>query len=316
MPTAISMGSGFHGLSPIMILKAVRRHIAIGIVHLCLLAVSVAVASCNLPGSRYVPPTLTPLPAALASVTPSPSGPTPAPPTATAPPLPTSWEEIRPGFEVTTAPITVNNLTATVTLIRIDPLRYRLRMSYAPGNPGTISDWLNRTKALMVVNGGYFQRDNQTNGLLVVDEKRYGLTFDRHGGMLSVVDDKIEVRSLAEFPYKPTERLDQAVQGRPMLIYPGGFPVSIDDLEPDASRRTAVAQDQQGRIVFLVIDYGIVSLFRLRDWMTAEHPELELFAAFNLDGGTSTGLAYHVGDRSLLIDARSPLPSVIAIYSK
>jgi len=289
-----------------------HRVVLAGIVFVATLALS----ACNLPGTRYMPPTLTALPAAQASVTPSPSGPPTAEPTLTVAPIPSDWDELKPGFETTTAPIAVNNLTATVTLIRIDPARFGLRMTYAPGNPASISDWLKRTGALMVVNGGFFQRNNQTNGLLVVDGQRYGLTFDRHGGMLSVAGDKVEVRSLAQFPYKPSEPLDQAAQGRPMLIYPGGFPVSIDDLEPDFSRRTAVAQDKQGRIVFIVVDYGIVSLFRLRDWMTAEHPELELFVAFNLDGGTSTALAMQVGERSLLIDTAARLPSVISVYAK
>jgi len=278
--------------------------------------VILALASCNMPGTRSGVPTLTALPPARASVTPSPAASPTATPTPTAAPIPSDWDELRPGFATTTSPIVVNNETATVTLIRIDPARFRLRMAYAPGNPATISEWQRRTGALMVINGGFFQRNNQTNGLLVVDGQRYGLTFDRHGGMLGVAGDKVEVRSLAEFPYQPAEALDQAVQGRPMLIYPGGFPVSIDDLEPDFSRRTAVAQDKQGRIVFMVVDYGIVSLFRLRDWMTIEHPELGLFVAFNLDGGSSTAMAVKVDDRSLLIDSTARLPSVISVYAK
>lgn len=280
------------------------------------LCLGLVLVGCNLPGSRYLPPTLTPLPAAQASATPSPSGPPTEAPTPTVAPIESAWEVLEPGFEFTTSPITVNNLTANVTLVRVDPARFLIRLNYAPGNPVTISEWIERTGALMVINGGFFLRNNQTNGLLVVDGERYGTTFDRHGGMLSVTDGIATVRSLAQYPYQSSEVFEQAVQGRPMLIYPGGFPVSIDDLEPEPGRRTAVAQDKSGRIVFLVVDFGIATLFRLRDWMTVEHPELELFVGFNLDGGTSTGMALQVGGKALLIEARGDLPSVISIHSK
>src|SRR6185436_7993329 len=152
------------------------------------LALWVLLAGCNLPGSRYLPPTLTPLPAANASATPSPSGPPTDAPTPTVAPIPSDWEELEPGFEFTTSPITVNDLTANVTLVRIDPNRFQIRLNYAPGNAAPISEWIQRTGALMVINGGFFQRNNQTNGLLVVDGERYGTTFDRHGGMLSISD--------------------------------------------------------------------------------------------------------------------------------
>lgn len=206
------------------------------------------------------------------------------------------------------------NIGVGVALVRLDPARFDLRVHYRPSAPTTVSGWQARTDAALVVNGGFFMANNQTLGLLSADGEMYGDSFDEHGGMLSVNDGEISIRSLAQFPYQPGETFEQAVQGRPMLLYPGGFPAEFD-LASDSSRRTAVAQDGAGRLLFVVIDYGAVTLYDLRDWLD-DTRELDVFVAFNLDGGGSTGMAVEVGDHALLIDSWSDIPSVIAVYPK
>lgn len=268
------------------------------------------VTACNLPGrTPDVIATRTPLPLAAATATASP-GP---PPTDIA-----AWELIAPGVELQTTqlPINRNVGSADITLLRLDPAKVRLQMFYEPDDPATVIGWQDRTKAIATINGGFFTTANQTNGLLVKDGNRFGTTFDRHGGMLSVVGDKMTIRSLAQFPYDPSEPLDQAVQGRPMILYPGGFPVQFDDITDVADRRTAVAQDRSGRIVFIVADQSIVSLYRLRDWVASERPDLDLFVAFNLDGGHSTGIVVQGGSHPVSIDSRTRIPAVIAIYQR
>jgi uncharacterized protein YigE (DUF2233 family) len=189
-------------------------------------------------------------------------------------------------------------------------------MYYAPDDPATAVGWHARTKALATINGGFFLPNNLTNGLLVMNGKRFGTSFDRHGGMLSVVNDKASIRALAQFPYNRAEPLDQAVQGSPMILYPGGFPVQFDDVQDVADRRTVVAQDRSGRLMFIVADQSVVSLYRLRDWLAAERPDLDLFAAFNLDGGHSTGLVVSAGSQPVSIDSRTRIPAVIALFER
>ena len=270
-----------------------------------------ALAACNMPGrdAPDVAPTRTPLPLAQATTTPSP-GP---PPTDVA-----SWTQVAPGIElqITQLPINANVGSADITILRLDPQQISLRMFYAPDDPATVSGWATRTKAVATINGGFFTTANTVNGLLVRDGQRYGTTFDRHGGMLSVAGDKIAVRSLAQYPYDPAEQLDQAVQGRPMILYPGGFPVQFDDISDVADRRTAVGQDRSGRVLFIVADQSVVSLYRLRDWLASERPDLDLFVAFNLDGGHSTGMVIPDGPQPVSIDSRTRIPAVIAIYQR
>lgn len=280
--------------------------------YLSILYTAMLLSACNMPSGPFSlapAPTRTPLPEAAASATPS-----PLPPSATPAP---EWEELLPGFELRVMQMWIEGLGAPVdvTVIRIDPARLDIRMHYSPGNPVEVSGWQQRLNALLVVNGGFFQANNQPRGLIVVDGQRFGTSFGNHGGMLTVSDEVVSIRALAQFPYKPEEYFDQAVQCSPMILYPGGFPVQFDDVAPDLSRRTAVAQDTRGRIVFIAIDEGVVSLYQLRDWMV-EQTDLELFTAFNLDGGYSTGLALDAGGRSLTIESRAKLPIVIAVYPK
>ncbi len=276
--------------------------------RLALLALIGALLACNAPG--FAPErTVTPLPptATLPPETPVPASPTPAP-TAD-----TGWELLEPGLELRQLDIPLSAATRLpATLVRVDPALFTFRVHYDPANPSTVSAWQGRTGAVLVINGGFFMTDNRTLGLLVADGQPYGVSFDRHGGMLSVRDGEVDLRSLAQFPYSSEEAFDQAVQGRPMLLYPGGFP-TVFDLAPDPSRRTAVATDYAGRLIFVVVELSALTLYDLRDWL-AGLDDPELFAALNLDGGGSTGLALAAGGRSLLIESRSSIPSVIAFY--
>lgn len=279
---------------------------------LIVFSAALLLVACNMPvGPFGMTPvaTRTPLPDAEASATPS-----PLPPSATPSP---DWEELMPGFELRTMEMWIEGLDSAVnvTVIRINPDQFSFRVHYSQMNPGEISDWERRLGALLVVNGGFFQTNNQPRGLIFADGQRIGTSFYRHGGMLTVSGGTVSIRALAQFPYQEEEYFEQAVQCSPMLLYPGGFPVQFDDVAADLSRRTAVAQDTQGRIVFLVIDEGVVSLYQLRDWMV-EQEDLDLFVAFNLDGGYSTGLELKVGERALSIESRAKVPDVVAVYPK
>ncbi|MBN1311030.1 MAG: phosphodiester glycosidase family protein [Anaerolineae bacterium] len=274
--------------------------------------VVLSLAACNMPAGPFgVTPvaTRTALPEAEASATPS-----PLPPSATPSP---EWEEWLPGFELRIMAMWIEGLNAPVdvTVVRIDPEQFAFRVHYSPMNPGEVSNWQQRLGALLVVNGGFFQTNNQPRGLIFADGQRFGTSFDHHGGMLTVSGDTVSIRSLAQFPYQPEEYFEQAVQCSPMILYPGGFPNQFDDVAADLSRRTAVAQDTQGRIVFVVVDEGVASLYLLRDWMVKQ-ADLDLFVAFNLDGGYSTGLELKVEERSLSIESRAKVPIVIAVYPR
>lgn len=197
---------------------------------------------------------------------------------------------------------------------RLEPTSFRFRVLYTPGNGRTVAGWATGLEAqppFLVVNGGYFTPEYQATGLLVSDGQAYGVSYGGFAGMLAVLPGgRVEVRWLADRPYDPNEMLVEAVQSFPVLVKPGGvlgFPADADDGQP--ARRTVVAQDQAGRILFIVAPRGYLSLHALARWLVSS--DLALDVALNLDGGQSTGLYVEAGGVRLGEDSFSPLPAVI-----
>jgi hypothetical protein len=278
-------------------------------------AVWLSILACRAAGAQ-------PAPAAMGrSSTPPPPGETAAPSSATLPPTATvaaiegAWTPLAPGLEIRREPIPNEVFDDSEALIlRIDPARYEFRATYSQLNPRRLSGWEVWTGAPVVTNAGFFETDSTPVGMVIIDGKRYGTSLSGHGGMLASKDGVISLRSLARTPFRPGEEFDYAVQGRPMLLDPGGVPVNFD-LSAELSRRTAVAVDSEGRLMIVVVNDLAVSLYELRDWMRY-HPDIDFYAAFNLDGGGSTSIAINAGDTDLLIDSWWPLPGAMAFYPK
>jgi uncharacterized protein YigE (DUF2233 family) len=253
-------------------------------------------------------------------------GPTPTPtptpsstPTHTLVPTPTpeledsGWEVLEAGVELRQVPVHTGDVTERLLLVRLDPARFRFRVLYTPGEARRVSEWaaVAGWLPLLVVNGGYFTAEHQATGLLVSDGQVYGSPYSGFAGMFSVLPGgRVEVRWLAERPYDPSEMLLEAVQSFPMLVKPGGvmgFPT--DDGQP--ARRTVVAQDRQGRILFVVAPRGYLTLHEMARRLTGS--DLDLDVALNLDGGQSTGLYLMAGETQTEVDSLVPVPSVIAV---
>jgi uncharacterized protein YigE (DUF2233 family) len=203
-----------------------------------------------------------------------------------------------------------------VTLVRLDPTGVRFRVLYTPGEGRRVSEWVAELEAagkspLLVVNGGYFTPEYTATGLLVSGGRVYGTSYAGFGGMFAVLPGRrVEIRWLVARPYNPTEMLLEAVQSFPVLVRPGGvlgFPPDADDGR--TARRTGVAQDRRGRVLFIVAQDGFFSLHALARWLLES--DLDLDVALNLDGGQSTGLYFRVGETLVQIDSGVPVPAVI-----
>ncbi len=282
---------------------------AISILTLLILFATLA---CNAP-SLFAPPTPTPTltPTATATPTPLPTR-TPAP---TPTPLPpdTGWQSAAPGMAVRSLDVKVGEATERVTLVRVDPDAADFRVLYAPGKPRAVGEWAQQTGARLVINAGYFTEEYQATGLLVSNGERYGASYEDFAGMFAVdASGAASVRWLRAQPYDPAEPLREAVQCFPVVVKPGGvmgFPADADDGRP--ARRTVVAQDRTGRILWLIAPRGYFSLHELAVWLTES--DLDVDVALNLDGGPSSGLWLDADQpmNSVTLDSLSPVPAVI-----
>jgi uncharacterized protein YigE (DUF2233 family) len=131
--------------------------------------------------------------------------------------------------------------------------------------------------------------------------------------MLAIDAGGAELRWLEQEPYNATESLQAALQSFPMLVKPGGIPGYGAEQESNArARRTVIAQDRHGRILFIVAPKGYFTLYQLSLYLTESDLGLDL--AINLDGGGSTGIL--VAEPRELISPTRPIPFVILVYPR
>ena len=208
-----------------------------------------------------------------------------------------------------------NEHIESLYIFRLDQNLFRLDVAYHD-TPQSLEDWQKETNAIMVVNGGFFRVDNEKyvpNGLTILNGEVIGSSYDGFGGMLAIHQGREELRWLAEQPYMPGEPLHAAIQSFPILVKPGGalgFPAELEDNMQ--ARRTAVAQDREGRILFMLAPRGHFTLHGLSLHLTES--DLNLDIAINLDGGPSSGLL--LAEPREAIPAQSLLPIVILVYPR
>jgi uncharacterized protein YigE (DUF2233 family) len=199
----------------------------------------------------------------------------------------------------------------TVTITRLDLKKVHLSIGYAPNNPQLISTWMKQTNALAMINGGYFDKNNQPTGLLISNGQDVGTSYAGFGGMLAVdAHGSVSLRSLKQQPYDPnTEQLQQATQSSPMLMIDG----QRTQFQADSvsQRRSVIAIDTQGRMLLIASPSQAFTLDELADLLASS--DLSIKTALNLDGGASTGLYVDGANQKISIDPFTLLPIVIIV---
>jgi uncharacterized protein YigE (DUF2233 family) len=229
----------------------------------------------------------------------------------------TGWSVLQPGLERRVIQIcdAQNQQVEAVHLWRLDQKNFRLDVAY-DATPKSLETWQRETNALMVVNGGYYSVEDERyfpDGLTIVRGKASGKTFNDFGGMLAINDSHAELRWLVQKPYNPYEALQAALQSFPILVQPGGQLGFGAERENNVSaRRTAIGQDREGRILFVVAPRGFFTLHQFSVYLTGS--DLNLDIAVNLDGGGSTGIL--VANPSEIIPSDRSLPFVILVYPR
>ncbi len=225
----------------------------------------------------------------------------------------TGWQRLQPGLEKRLINIFdgQGQHIDSLYLLRIKPDTFRFSVEYHPGQPQSLAEWQAETGALIVVNGGFFTPEFIATGLMVVDGHTSGTSYQDFGGMLAITDMGPELRWLENRPYDPNESLNDALQSFPILVKPPGL---IGQMKEDGmpARRTVIAQDTKGRILFIISPWGSFSLHQLGDYLVSS--DLEIDIALNLDGGASTGILLMEPEEG--IPAFANVPAVIAVHSR
>ena len=259
----------------------------------------------NVMPTATITPTFTPTPTLLPTLEVTPSA------------LDTGWNLIQSGLEKRVINIYSNQdqLAESMYIFRLDQNLFRLDIAYNE-TPKDLKNWQSETKAIVVVNGGYFRIENDKyipNGLTIAGGKTLGNSYDVFAGMLVINETGAELRWLANKPYDLNEEPLAALQSFPVLVKPVGkigFPEQYED--GVQARRTVIGQDTNGRILFIVASKGYFTLHQLSVYLTKS--DLNLDIAINLDGGPSSGIL--VANSQEIIPAQTPLPLVILAYAR
>ena len=239
-------------------------------------------------------------------------------PTATVEPTPdANWTLLQPGLERRVFEIynNQNQHAESLYVWRLDQNHFRMDVAYVE-RPKSLETWQQETNADLVLNGGYFSIENERyfpDGLAISNGEAFGRSFNGFGGMLAIDQSGAELRWLVQEPYNSDEPLQAALQAFPILVQPGGelgFPADRENYA--RARRTVVAQDRDGRILFMVAPEGYFTLHQLSVYLTES--DLNLDVALNLDGGGSTGIL--VAEPREVISPRTLLPFVILVHAR
>ena len=228
-----------------------------------------------------------------------------------------NWTLLQPGLERRVFEIynSQNQHVESLYVWRLDQDHFRMDVAYVE-RPKSLDAWQQETNADLVLNGGYFSIENERyfpDGLAISNGEAFGRSFNGFGGMLAIDQSGAELRWLVQEPYNPNEQLQAALQSFPILVQPGGelgFPADRENYA--RARRTVIAQDRDGRILFMVAPKGYFTLHQLSVYLTES--DLNLDVALNLDGGGSTGIL--VAEPREIISPRTLLPFVILVHAR
>ncbi|ACL26030.1 conserved hypothetical protein [Chloroflexus aggregans DSM 9485] len=226
----------------------------------------------------------------------------PASPTATV----QEWQVLTNGIEFRRLDVP----GSPVQVIRVDPTQVRFVVGYDPTAPRMLSAWAAQYSAVAAINGGFFDRAGEPVALLISNQQIIGQSYVEQGGMFAVdAEGRPHLWALAEQPYDGTV-FEQAIQGWPLLVRSDGTAAYTDE-DGQRARRSAIALDNQGRVLLIVAPAASFSLAEWSQFLATA--DLDLTIAVNLDGGSSSGLMAQSDRGNIRIDSFVPLPFALLV---
>lgn len=196
------------------------------------------------------------------------------------------WKTIAPGVDY--IDIRANLLTpwSHVHVFRIDLKYNQLGLVMAPAlskHHASIEEFAQHSKALLALNGGFFDKNYHPLGLRISNQRQYSaLKKISWWGIFYIKNHKPSISSLKA--YDDDQHVDFAVQSGPRLLVKGRIP----SLKIGRAERSALGISSDGHVIIVVTENSPMSTTDLAELMKS--PPLECKDALNLDGGSSSQL--------------------------
>lgn len=223
-----------------------------------------------------------------------------------------TWRETAAGLETRAFTEKVAGDTVSITVARIDPARWTLRVvdrhQGKVGAGARAGDICPSPGA--AINASFFDENTAPLGLLIIDGKQ---RYPRHpvrgwpggGGLFVVRKGK---PSIIAHTAKVPAGAEYAVQCWPRLVIAGKIPKFK---QRPSALRSAVGIDAAGRVLFAASTGSLT----FEEWAAFLHDDLACVDALNLDGGPSTQLTVR-GKREIAVPGGWPVPVLITAEKK
>lgn len=244
---------------------------------------------------------------------------------------PPAWQNLAPGLEIALWENLVPSRSGSsrVAVLRVDPSRYGFKVLAAPkGEEGqTAGQWREQSGALAVFNAGLYTPEGRHLGYLLQNGQELSPQVPQQDGLFLAEprEPELPAARILDLRYTPFDpRLNPYQQAAQSLMLLDRFGMIRVRRSPKVANRTALAIDEQGRILVVVTEGGH-TLWELA--RALKNSGLGLREVMTMDGGAESQLAVEVGEFAYehygrvaptpdLPWTRQSLPAVLAIFKK
>jgi exopolysaccharide biosynthesis protein len=201
-----------------------------------------------------------------------------------------------------------------VLVVKVDPNAVNIKAHYQKRTFRNVTQWASAlNNPLLVVNANFFERSNPV-GIVFEDGVRKNYASNHaSAGSVEITGGQVRFRVFAGQRYRG-EKMDQAVEGFPVLLRDGKAVYTFYDVNMTASeQRTVIAEDAAHNLYILIFYETSARIRPLANWL--EQSGLGLVNAVNMDGGISTQI-FIAGGPTLVGKQSAGVSVVLAVYGK
>lgn len=173
----------------------------------------------------------------------------------------------------------------------------------------SIDEYAQHTKALLAINGGFFDDNYKPLGLRINEQQlKNPIKNISWWGIFYIKNQRAHISNIKQFTVD--NQIDFAIQSGPRLLINNQIP----PLKPGRAERSALGITQDGHIIMVITDNLPLSTTELAKLMQA--PPLNCEHALNLDGGGSSQLSAHLESFQLKIHGFSNVSDAVIVMPR
>ena len=227
----------------------------------------------------------------------------------TAPIVAGNWQTLAPGVEYQDLSAHLLTPWSHIHVFRIDLNHNELDLVTAKElsrQQASARDFTRHSKALLSINGGFFDPNYHPLGLRISHQHQYSpLKPISWWGVFYINNQKPYLSNAHEF--NADKPIDFAVQSGPRLVVNGAIP----RLKAGIAERSALGITQNGRVIILATESNPMTTTTLANLMKSTPLLCE--NAINLDGGSSTQLHAHINAFQINVHGFSNVSDAIVV---